>query len=33
VARPGWALMTFLVAMLVATMTWFVTRPERREDP
>ncbi len=33
VARPGWALLTFLVSMFVATLTWFLTRPERREDP
>ena len=33
VARPGWALLTFLVAMAVATLTWFLTRPPVREDP
>jgi len=33
VARPGWALLTFLVAMAVAMLTWFLTRPETREDP
>jgi serine/threonine protein kinase len=33
VARPGWALLTFLVAMAVASLTWFLTRPVPREDP
>jgi hypothetical protein len=28
VARPGWALLTFLVAMAVAGLTWVLTRPE-----
>ncbi len=33
VARPGWALLTFLVSMSVAGLTWFMTRPEQRPDP
>jgi len=33
VARPGWALLTFLAAMAVASVTWFLTRPQPREDP
>ena len=33
VARPGWALLTFLVAASVAGVTWLITRPEAKPDP
>ncbi|HEV8244187.1 MAG TPA: serine/threonine-protein kinase [Polyangiaceae bacterium] len=33
VARPGWALLTFLISMGVAGFTWFLTRPVERPDP
>jgi serine/threonine protein kinase len=33
VARPGWALLSFLTAMAMAAGTWLLTRPENREDP
>jgi hypothetical protein len=29
VARPGWALMTFVVALTVAVASWVVTRKRR----